>query len=118
MQFKADENLPVEIAALLRSVGHDAVTVIDQQLRGQADPHIITICKQEGRVFITLDLDFADIRAYPPEQYPGIIVLRVRRQDKPHLIAVVQRILPLFDGEQITQRLWIVDENRVRIRGE
>jgi predicted nuclease of predicted toxin-antitoxin system len=43
MRFKVDENLPVEVADSLRQAGYDTATVI------------------------TLDTDFADIRAYPPE---------------------------------------------------
>lgn len=33
MRFKIDENLPHEVAALLRNVGHDAVTILDQGMR-------------------------------------------------------------------------------------
>ena len=32
MEFKVDENLPVEVADLLRQVGYDAVTVFEQHL--------------------------------------------------------------------------------------
>ena len=35
MKFKIDENLPREVAALLRDAGHDAMTVVDQGLGGQ-----------------------------------------------------------------------------------
>jgi predicted nuclease of predicted toxin-antitoxin system len=118
VKFKADENLPVEVVALFRTAGHDAFTVVEQRLQGQADSRIIDICRREDRVLLTLDLDFADVRTYPPQQCPGIVVLRVRYQDRPHLLAVFQRILPLFDKEQIAQHLWIVDETQVRIRGE
>ena len=34
MKFKIDENLPVEVAELLREAGHDAATAIEQQLGG------------------------------------------------------------------------------------
>jgi len=34
MKFNSDENLPVEIAELLWTVGYDAMTVIEQELRG------------------------------------------------------------------------------------
>jgi predicted nuclease of predicted toxin-antitoxin system len=85
VKFKADENLPIEIAALLRSAAHDALTVGEQKLQGETDPHIIEICKQEERILLALDLDFSDIRTYPPQKYPGIIVLRLRYQDKPHV---------------------------------
>jgi len=44
-------------------------------------------------------------------------VLRLRHQDKAHVIATVRRILPLLEREPIEARLWIVDEHNVRIRG-
>ncbi|MGH8523339.1 MAG: DUF5615 family PIN-like protein [Gammaproteobacteria bacterium] len=52
------------------------MTVLDQKLGGHADPHIASICRTEDRALITLDMDFADIRTYPPNQYPGVVVLR------------------------------------------
>jgi len=116
MKFKIDENLPVEIAELLRSAHHDAMTVMDQGLRGADDRHIIDVCLQEGRVLVTLDMDFADVHAYPPQQLPGLMVLRVRWQDKCHLIAVFRRVIPLIEQEPVERRLWIIEETRVRIR--
>lgn len=58
MKFKIDENLPVEIAELLIRNGHDAKTVIDQNLSGEVDPEIASICQSENRTIITLDTDF------------------------------------------------------------
>ncbi len=39
MRFKTDENLPEEIAEILRAAGWDAFSVIEQQLGGKVDPH-------------------------------------------------------------------------------
>jgi Domain of unknown function (DUF5615) len=36
LAFKVDENLPVELAELLRAHGHDAMSVRDQNLGGRA----------------------------------------------------------------------------------
>ena len=80
MQFKTDENLPVEAAESLREAGHDVATVIDQRLGGATDSEIAEVCSREHRVLLTLDADFADIRTYPPADYEGIIVLRVRQR--------------------------------------
>lgn len=118
MQFKIDENLPVEFAELLAQAGYDAVTVVSQRLQGQPDPVIVEACVREERVLVTLDLDFADIRAYPPHRYPGFLVLRVRRQDKKHLVRVFQRVVPMLKQEPVEGRLWIIEETQVRIRGE
>ena len=62
MKFKIDENLPVELADLLQAADHDAMTVNQQALSGQADPRIAEACLAEGRVLVTLDLDFSDVR--------------------------------------------------------
>ncbi|HEX2740868.1 MAG TPA: DUF5615 family PIN-like protein [Rubrobacter sp.] len=116
MKFKIDENLPVEVAGELLAAGHEAVTIHDQQLVGSGDHALSEVCRSEGRVLVTLDLDFADIRTYPPENYPGLIVLRLGRQDKPYVLEVFQRLLRAIDGEPLEGCLWIVEENRIRIR--
>ena len=116
MQFKVDENLPAEVASLLREAGHEATTVVQQHLAGSTDPQLASVCQQEERALVTLDVDFADIRAYPPPQYAGLIVLRLSRQDKPYVLSVFNKIVPLLMVEPVRQRLWIVEEHRVRIR--
>ncbi|WP_437842649.1 hypothetical protein [Sorangium sp. So ce1153] len=42
--------------------------------------------------------------------------MRLARQDKPHVLAVVRRVLALLEREQVERRLWIVEEERVRVR--
>lgn len=117
MQFKIDENLPVGAVELLEAAGHEAATIHDQQMVGQSDPNVADVCRNETRALVTLDLDFSDIRAYPPDEYHGLIVLRPRRQAKPLVLALLQRIvIPLLSRESVDRCLWIVDERGVRIR--
>lgn len=116
VRCKVDENVPVEAAALLRAAGHDCQTVYDEALGGAPDPRVIERCRTEGRALLTLDLDFADIRTYPPADYPGIIVLRPAEPDRERVLRLVVRTLPVLRQEPVAQRLWIVEEDRVRIR--
>jgi len=116
-KFKLDENLPAEAADLLRAAGHDALTVTDQQMGGQPDSSVASLCQQESREVVTLDLDFADIRAYRPASYAGIIVLRLARLDKHRVLSVIRRLLTVLSEEPLAGKLWIVDEGSVRIRG-
>jgi len=118
VKFKIDENLPVELAQILRAAGHDAATVIEQGMGGTDDLSLARACEREGRVLVTMDLGFGDIRAYPPERLPGLMVLSVRQQDKAHVLGVFQRAARLLPKERIEGRLWIIEEARVRIRGE
>ncbi len=110
-------NLPVEVADLLCAAGHDAATVFEEHLSGRPEAHIASVCQREQRALVTLDTDFADLLAYPPNQYPGLIVLRVRQQSKPHVLAVIHHLMPMLSTEPLDAHLWIVEEDRVRIRG-
>lgn len=118
LNFKIDENLPIEIVDSLRRANYDALTVEEQGLKGTPDYNIAEVCKKEGRIIVTLDIDFSDVRTYPPDEYPGIIVLRVKRQSRRHIINIFNRTIPFFNTEPIKHCLWIVEENRLRIRGE
>jgi predicted nuclease of predicted toxin-antitoxin system len=117
MRFKVDENLPREATELLLIAGHDAMSVLDQRLGGTPDPDLYAICQQEGRVLMTLDLDFSNIRAHPPNESAGIIVLRPGNQDKPTVLQAIDRLLPLLDRQSPAGALWLVGKERVRIRG-
>jgi predicted nuclease of predicted toxin-antitoxin system len=116
LKLKIDENLPAECAEILRDGGFEADTVRDESLTGADDSVLAARSRLEGRVLVTLDLDFANIRAYPPAEYAGIIVLRPKTQDKESILALVQRL-----GFVLTQRppageLWIVEPDRIRAR--
>ena len=116
MDFKTDENLPIEIAQLLTEAGHSVSTALDEGLGGATDEAVSSAAVAEGQALVTLDAGFADIRRYPPASLPGIIVLSLRRQDKPHVLEVFQRVITRLESEPIHARLWIVEERRVRIR--
>jgi predicted nuclease of predicted toxin-antitoxin system len=66
MNFKIDENLPSEFVDLLAAAGHLSDTVVQENLAGADDAVVIAVCREENRILITLDLDFSDIRRYPP----------------------------------------------------
>ena len=82
---------------------------------GGSDVNLAEVCRREGRAIVTLDLDFSDIRSYPPSDYAGIIVLRPARLGKPHVLSIIRRLLPLLEDEPLSAKLWIVDETSVRV---
>jgi predicted nuclease of predicted toxin-antitoxin system len=116
MKFKIDENLPREVAELLIRAGHDAITAAEQSLGGSGDRELISACSGESRILITLDADFADIRSYPPKLHPGIIVFRLRLQDKPGVLRTAERLVSALALDDPRGRLWIVSETSIRVR--
>jgi predicted nuclease of predicted toxin-antitoxin system len=57
MRIKLDENLPEGLADLLRSAKYDVATALEENLGGAKDPVVTAAVKQEGRLFMTYDLD-------------------------------------------------------------
>jgi hypothetical protein len=63
-----------------------------------------------------LDENLPDIRAYPLGSYPGIWVLRPPKQTFMAIKALVAAAVRLCATETAYGRLWVIDEQRVRIR--
>ena len=116
MTFKVDENLPKDAAELMRRHSFDTATVQEETLAGAEDEVIARAIQREHRILITLDLDFSDIRTYPPEHNPGIIVLRPKTQDKVAIMALIQRLVRVLENHRPDQALWIVEHDRIRFR--
>jgi len=116
MKIKIDENLPTEVARVLEDAGHDVSTAIDESLGGASDEALIAKTTSEGRVLLTLDVGFGDIRRYPPADYSGFVVFRLERHDRDHLVRMAHRLTSLLEREPVEKRLWMVSEGRVRIR--
>lgn len=116
MKLKIDENLPAECAKILSHGGFQADTVTGEGLTGADDSALAAASQVEGRVLVTLDLDFANIRAYPPAEYAGIIVLRPKRQDKLSVLALAHRFALVLVNRPPAGELWIVEPDRIRFR--
>jgi predicted nuclease of predicted toxin-antitoxin system len=83
---------------------------------GHPDTEVAAVCRSEGRVLLTFELDFADTTRYSPAEHPGLIVLRLMRQDKPHVIDIVTALVAHLDEAALRGRLWVVEETRIRVR--
>jgi predicted nuclease of predicted toxin-antitoxin system len=118
LKFKIDENLPQEYAEILQEAGYSADTVSDEGLSGSADPIVFATCQFEGRILITLDLDFSNLTVYPPSTHHGIIVIRSKAQDKPTLIALFRRLVPLLNQRRPDGELWIAGPEQIRFRSQ
>jgi predicted nuclease of predicted toxin-antitoxin system len=116
MRLKTDENLPLSVVRLLRDGGHDVHTALEEHLGGSGDANLLGAATHESRTLVTLDKDFADIRAYPPDRFFGILVLRPRDQTTARLRTLIKRVLPLLNANDLAGKLWVIDEYRVRIR--
>lgn len=115
MKIKLDENIPVSAAPALQSLGHDTDTVIDEGLAGRDDPTVWQAAQTEGRLLITQDLDFSDIRRFQPGTHHGILLLRLA---SPGRMALHERILylaRLADFANWSRCFVVATEHKVRV---
>jgi predicted nuclease of predicted toxin-antitoxin system len=116
VKFKLDENMPADLAARLLEDGHDVADVVGEGLGGEDDPPVLNAAMDEGRILLTFDLDFADIRHYPPGSHAGIVVFRLQDQRWKTLQGPVDQLLTGGSLENLEGGLAIVDEIRVRCK--
>ena len=116
MLLKLDENLGRSHVELFRNAGHEADRVHDEGLSGESDSAVWKRVCAEGRFFITLDLDFADIRRYQPGSHHGILLLRARSRSRPAVLQVLQRVLREQQLDSLSGCLAVADETHTRIR--
>jgi len=117
MHFKLDENADPRWRIPLEEAGNTVSTVAEEKLRGEADATIAAVCRSLDMCLLTLDLDFAQTTAYPPDSYPGIIVLRHPRPTLKGMLALMHQVVAMLRRESPRGRLWIVEPGRVRIHG-
>lgn len=117
MKLLLDENLSPQHAAELRTQGHDALAVLDTGLSGASDDRVLRFAVENSRVLLTLDADFANVIRFPPEQTLGIVRLKVHPATEERIRQTIRRVLLLLRDVDITGRLVVVDEDKVRIRG-
>jgi predicted nuclease of predicted toxin-antitoxin system len=117
LRFELDENLPRRLELALRDLGHDVETAASEGLCGSAETAVLDACQAEDRVLITLDIDFSDIRLYPPASHRGIWVLRPAEQTFDAVLGLALGGVELARVESAAGRLWVIDQKRVQIRG-
>ena len=118
MRFLIDANLPRAAILVCQKFGHQIEFARDIGLAAASDAQIAERARESGAALLTRDLDFADVRRYPPDQYSGIVVLRLPDTTVALEIARVLERFLMEPGflEPLAGRLAIVETDRVRFR--
>src|SRR5262245_47051793 len=116
MKFKLDEHLPAELGDDLRQAGHDAATVVEQGLSGIDDAALMQVVLAESRVMLTMDKGIANVTAFPPATYPGIVLFRPHQTGRGAVLQFVRQhwpaILPLISPGVLI----VVSDRGIRVR--
>lgn len=116
MKLKTDENIPQRLVEFLRERRHEVATVQDEHLVGASDDELAEVASGEGRVLLTLDRGFADIRRYPPGSHPGIIVVHARELRPNVILTLVSTFLTEHTFEDFTGCNVVIEPGSIRAR--
>ena len=114
LKLLCDENISHGIKASLEQWGFDVVEVTPGF--GIKDEDVASLAKREKRILITFDSDFANILAYPPSQYFGIVRINIHPPFPNIIISALQRVFKVFKKQQdFSGKLIVVEVTTFRI---
>src|SRR3954451_7026313 len=116
MRILLDENLPAELAAMLRALGHDVEDVPTEGLAGRPDNEVWAIAQSSARLLITQDIRFGDARMFTPGEHAGFVLLRLKRADLPTILERLSEVFANDDVETWGGCFIVVGESKVRVR--
>jgi predicted nuclease of predicted toxin-antitoxin system len=116
MKLKLDENLPRDLKPMLQAFDHDVVSAADEKLLSQPDTAIAAAARSEDRMLLTLDVEFADLRKYPPGSHPGIILFRPKSLGLLTSERFVEDFVRNADLRTLAGCVVVVDPIRTRVR--
>ncbi len=119
LRFLADQCVPREIVAALRSAGH-VVTLLGEEISiRSSDPDVIACAVRLKAILLSLNGDFSDIVTYPPAKYHGIVAIQLHNHPEaiPSLMDRLNRFLTSTPSQGFyVGKLLIVEPHRIRIR--
>ncbi len=90
LKLLCDENIPHKLVELLIGEGFD----VERVPSSLEDKNITKLGHIKNRVILTFDKDFGNILLFPPEEFSGIVLIRIR---PPLISTVFSSLLKLFD---------------------
>ena len=82
MKFLADMGILPRTVAKLRKQGYDAIHLVQEGLEKLGDREILLKAKTEGRIVLTVDLDFGYLLAISGARLPSVILFRLGNESR------------------------------------
>ncbi|MEK7173660.1 MAG: DUF5615 family PIN-like protein [Patescibacteria group bacterium] len=112
LKLLCDENIPYLIKTSLEQRGFDVGCVTP----GMKDNVVAELARREQRILITFDSDFANILAYPPSKYFGILRINIHPPFPNIILVALERVFNVFKKQKdFHKKLIIVEASTFRI---
>jgi predicted nuclease of predicted toxin-antitoxin system len=117
LRFLIDNALSPLVAERLGEAGHDAVHVRDYDLQAATDEVIVERAREEQRIVVSADTDFATILALRLAREPSFVLFRRGSERRPEQqAALLLANLPAIQDDLATGAIVVIEPGRLRIR--
>jgi len=116
MRFLADMGISMRTVTWLRSSGHNAVHLTEENLQRSDDEVVLAKARAEGRILLTMDLDFGYLLAVSREQVPSVILFRLDNESSEVVNERLAKVLRARESDLEAGAIISVSEKVIRVR--
>ncbi len=116
MKLLLDENISPVFIKKIKNHYPGSIDIHDIGYIGRSDRDIYEFLKQRQYVLMTFDLDFSDIRKFPPEFVEGIIVIRFKNRKIQDLMVETIEYLKELEKLDFKHSLAIFQNSGIRLK--
>jgi predicted nuclease of predicted toxin-antitoxin system len=116
VRFLADVGVSPAIAAWLREQGHDVAHLVERALERLPDPAVFELARQENRIVLTFDLDFAEIATRHADALVATVVFRLINTRVPFVIERLKAVLIHAAADLARPVIVSVEDHQYRVR--
>lgn len=116
MRFLVDMGLGIGVSAWLRTQGHDAIHLREENLHKMPDRDIFAKAVNENRIVLTCDLGFSEIASMARRNLTSVIVFRTKNTRVAYVISRLEPVLAQASVALVAGAIVTVEEVRHRVR--
>jgi predicted nuclease of predicted toxin-antitoxin system len=99
MKFLADMGISPRTVNYLKTLGYDAIHLVEERLERLEDQQILEKARLEGRIVLTVDLDFGYLLAVSGDLLPSVILFRLGNESYEMINIRLQEILNKYQDD-------------------
>jgi len=117
MRFLADMGVSPRCVEWLREHGHNAVHLYEEKLQNLSDKDILSKARDEERILLTMDLDYAQlISATGSDELPTVVIFRLSDQRPSTVQERLAVLMPTLNKWINAHAIISVGDQRIRFR--